>query len=104
MNNNNENHKLLNATEPSWKNRGDYVGRVKQTEQVEVVAEDGTVYRTEKTFFVSWDSIKAILGLARNKAGITNDPSVSSQQESNGRGTDQIEQSGSISSDDCKDS
>ena len=74
--------KLINAITPDWTNRSDYINRVKQTEKVTVFAEDGTAIETEVEFFISWESIKAILSLVQKKADIADDQCVPSEPQS----------------------
>lgn len=74
--------KLINAITPDWTNRSDYINRVKQTEKVTVFAEDGTAIETEVEFFISWESIKAILGLVQKKADIADDLCVPCEPQS----------------------
>jgi hypothetical protein len=45
-----------------------YTGRIKQTETVIVHAADGTPIQKEVEFFISWDSIAAILQLVHERA------------------------------------
>ena len=79
--------RLIGAVTPSWHNKGYFNNRVKQTERVTVFAEDGTAIEKDVEFYISWESIKAILELARNKANIPDDLRIQIEQESNRRGS-----------------
>ena len=91
--------RLVTAVNPSWYNRGDYSNRVKQTERVTVFTEDGTPIEKDVEFFISWESIQAILRLVQQKARLPNDLCISIEQESDGRTAIDAEQSGSVSTD-----
>ncbi|QWY83504.1 hypothetical protein [Rhizobium phage RHph_X2_28B] len=75
--------RLLNATSTDWTNRSNFINKVKQTEKVTVFTEDGTPIETEVEFFITWESIKAVLELVNKKAKLPDDLRVSVKQESN---------------------
>lgn len=47
-----------------------YTGRIEQRETVTVHAEDGTPIQKEVSFFISWDTIDAILTMVRQRASL----------------------------------
>ena len=65
--------RLLQATSADWSNKSKYANRIQQTEQVTVFAEDGTPIEKEVTFYISMESINAVLSLVRKKALIPDD-------------------------------
>ncbi len=83
-NNNNQELRLLQALNTGWKNRADYVNRVKQTEKVTIITEDGTPYETEVSFFINLESTQAIFDLVKKKANIQNEFSTSNESQSDG--------------------
>lgn len=83
--------KLVNAITPHWSNRGDYTNRVKQKERVTVFTPDGTPIETEVEFFISWESIKAILSLVQKKARIPDDLRIQIEQEGDRRTATDVE-------------
>lgn len=61
---------LKAAITPDHHSRAAYVGQVTQTEEVTIMADDGTSFTKEVTFTVSWDSILKILAIINKRAGI----------------------------------
>lgn len=58
------------ALTPDHQSQAAYTGRVKQTEIVQVITDEGVAIEKEVTIYISWDSINAILGLVRERAGL----------------------------------
>ena len=50
--------------------RSVYLGKITQTEKVTIFLDDGTAVEKEVTFYLTWDSISALLGLVRERAGL----------------------------------
>lgn len=63
------NERVKNALAPDHQSQAAYTGRIKQTETIIVLAEDGTPIQKEVTFYISWDSISELLTLVRKRAG-----------------------------------
>lgn len=64
------NNKVLTALAPDHSSQAAYAGRIKQTEIVEIIDENGTYIQKEVTFYISWDTITEVLAMVRKRAGI----------------------------------
>lgn len=62
--------KVLAALADDHHSKSAYTGRIQQTERVTIVDERGISHEKDVSFFVSWDSISAILKLVRERADI----------------------------------
>lgn len=58
------------ALTPDFHSQAAYTGRLTQTETVTVVLEDGTAVEQEVTIYISWDTIKNMLAMVANRAGV----------------------------------
>jgi L-rhamnose isomerase len=74
--------RLISALNADWNVRGDYIGRVKQKEKVTVFAEDGTPIETEIEFSISFESVRSILKLVREKANLPDDFRIQTESQS----------------------
>lgn len=63
-------NKVQKALAPDHGSQAAYAGRIKQTEIVEIIDENGTYIQREVTFYISWDTIAQVLALVRKRAGI----------------------------------
>lgn len=60
---------LVAAITPDHHSRSAYTGRVTQKERVTIIADDGTAFEADVSFFVSWDSISELLGIMKKRVG-----------------------------------
>lgn len=58
------------ALTPDHHSKTAYTGRIKQTETVQIVTDEGITLEKEVSFFISWDSIASILKLVRERIGL----------------------------------